>query len=424
MKINKKLLWIYILSGAIYFTQGIEGLPSLSLFFYMKETLHFTPEKIMYLSSIISLAWLVKPLIGYIVDNYLTKKAWIISSLIGSVIISGWLGFSSWMPVILIIVMASMASWNAAVRDVSVDGIMCVEGKKTNSCDRIQAIQWTSITIASILVSLAGGYIADHFNYKIAYLSLVPIYLIILGIVSKYKNKSKKQYINHDLNKETLPSCGRCINRTKCEFHNINLCSNYKKEKVRILETICSYRELINNKKFIYTCLFIFLYNFAPGFGTPLMFIERDVFKWSGTFMGIMGAIISALGIIGSVLYFKFGRKINIEKCLFWSVFIGALNTLCYLYFTPISAIIYGTIFSVIGMFIFLNIMTFMAQSSIPGKEATSFALLCSVNNLSGTCSTLVGAWLYPLIGLKYLIIVSACASFICIPLIRKLEIK
>jgi predicted MFS family arabinose efflux permease len=140
--------------------------------------------------------------------------------------------------------------------------------------------------------------------------------------------------------------------------------------------------------------------------------------------MGILGAITSTVSIVGALLYFKFGRKINIEKCLFWSVFVGALTTLSYLYFTPISAIIYGIVYSIIGMFIFLNIMTFMAQSTIPGKEATSFALLCSINNLAGTTSSLSGAYLYPKIGLQWLIVASALTSFACLPLIKKLEIK
>jgi predicted MFS family arabinose efflux permease len=280
-------------------------------------------------------------------------------------------------------------SLTTAIRDVAVDGIMCVEGKDNNCCDKIQTIQWTALTIAGIIVSLIGGYIADKFNYKFAYLCLIPFYLIIISIVLRYRT--------------TVPE-----NRTR----------------VHILETICSYKELFTNKQFLLACLFIFLYNFAPGFGVPLQFIERNSFGWSYSFMGTLGAITSAVGIIGSVLYFKFGRKINIEKCLFWSVFFGAITTLCYLYFTPISAIVYGIVFSVIGMFIFLNVMTFMAQRTIPGKEATSFALLCSVNNLAGTASTFTGAYLFPKIGLQPLIIVAALTSFLCLPLIKKLQIK
>jgi predicted MFS family arabinose efflux permease len=389
MKINKKLLWIYLLSSAIYFTQGIEGLPGLSLFFYLKEKLGFTPEKIMYIGSITGLAWLIKPLWGYLCDNFLSNKKWIILSLLGSINIAFYFGLSSLLPLSLLVILLSLASFNAALRDVSVDGIMCIDGKETNTCDKIQAIQWTSITVASILVGLGGGYIADHFTYKVGYLCLIPIYLLIMSIVLRYRT--------------TVPR-----NRTS----------------VHILKTICSYKELFVNKGFLIACLFLFLYKYNPSFGTPLSFIERDVFKWSGQWMGTLGAIVSCFEILGAIIFFKMCKKINIKKWLYISVFLGAITTLFYLKFTPITAIIYGILFSVLGMFIHLIVMSWMAKTTLPGKEATSFALLCSISNLAGTSSSLSGAFLFPKIGLQPLIIVSALTSFLCLPLIKKLEIK
>ena len=413
MKINNKLLWIYILSASVYFTQGIEGLPGLSLFFYLKEKLHLSPSTIMYLSTITGIAWLIKPIQGFLCDNYLSKKTWIILSLLGSILISFYLGLIAFLPLTILIALMALGSFNATIRDVANDGIMCVEGKEAGECGSIQAIQWTSITFAGIITGLVGGYIADHYSYKVGYLALIPIYLIIMGTVMKYRTT-----------KISTDSCKKCNHYECCDLSDYGICTYYKKEKNKLWESICSYKELFTNKPFLFACLFIFLYNFAPGFGTPLMFIERDSFHWSGTFMGILGAITSIVSIGGSILYFKFGKKLNVRKCLVWSVFIGAVTTLCYLYFTPVSAIIYGIVFSFIGMFIFLNIMTLMASSTITGKEATSFALLCAINNLAGTASTLSGAWLYPLVGLKPLIIIASLTSFICLPLIRKLEIK
>ena len=281
MKITKKLFWIYLLSSAIYFTQGIEGLPGLSLFFYLKEKLGFTPEKIMYIGSITGLAWLIKPLWGYLCDNFLSNKKWIILSLLGSISIAGYFGLSSLLPLSLLVILLSLASFNAALRDVSVDGIMCIDGKETNTCDKIQALQWTSITIASIVVGLGGGYIADHFTYKIGYLCLIPVYLVIIGIVLRYRSTVQK-------------------NRT-C---------------IHVLETICSYKELFVNKGFLIACLFLFLYKYNPSFGTPLSFIERDVFKWSGQWMGSLGAIVSCFEILGAIIFFRMCKKINIKKWL------------------------------------------------------------------------------------------------------------
>jgi hypothetical protein len=419
MKINKKLLWIYLLSGAIYFTQGIEGLPGLSLFFYLKETLGFTPERIMYIGAITGLAWIIKPIWGYLCDNFLTNKKWIVFSLLSSIGIAGYFGLSSITPLALIIILLSLANFNSALRDVSVDGIMCIDGKETNTCDKIQAVQWISITIAAIIVGLAGGYVADHFSFKIGYLLLIPIYFLIIEIVLKYRTT---------ITKNPEPSCISCRYFEKCGGSKYNICDVYKCEMYKynhnILQTIVSYKELFINKKFLIVCLFLFLYKFSPSFGTPLSFIERDVFKWSGQWMGILGAIVSCFEILGAIIFFKLCKKIDVQKWLYISVFLGAVTSLCYLYFTPTTAVIYGILFSVLGMFIHLIIMGFMANSTLPGKEATSFALLCSINNLAGTASGLAGAFLFPKIGLQWLIIVSALTSFACLPLIAKLNIR
>ena len=416
MKISKKLIWLYILSAAIYAVQGCESLPSVAMFAYLKEHLNLSPEKIMYIGSIITIPWLIKPLFGYFIDQYLSKKLWIIISLAGSIIISLCFSLSPFLSIPFIIVISMLGSYFTATRDIANDGLACVEGKENNTCDIFQNVQWTSITIAGIVVSLAGGYIADHFSYKLAYLCLIPVYLGIMSIILKYQSKSPTSH--------TVESCVNCKHYECCDLSGSHWCQSYKRQKDSLWETICSYKELFTNKSFLLGLLFIFLFNFSPSFGVPLSYIERDLFKWSWTFMGILGAITSGVSIIGSLLYFKYGRQINIVKCLFWAILLNAISTLCYLYFTPYSAIIYGILFSITGMFVFLIIMTFMAQSSIKGKEATSFALLCSVNNLAGTCSSLAGAYLLPKIGLQPLIILAAATSFLCLPLISKLGLK
>jgi hypothetical protein len=128
--------------------------------------------------------------------------------------------------------------------------------------------------------------------------------------------------------------------------------------------------------------------------------------------------------ILGAMLYYKYSRKINIVKWLYWSVFLGALTSLSYLYYTPVTAVAYDVIYSLIGMFIFLMVMDFMARNTMKGLEATSFALLCSISNLALVSSNLSGAWLLPLIGLKGLIIMSALTSFLCLPLIKKIKVS
>jgi hypothetical protein len=379
---NKKLFWIFALSGAVYFTQGIEGLPSQGLFYYLKETLHFSPEKIMFLGSLTTLAWMVKPLIGYIIDHAFTKRCWIFISLGLDIIFVLFIGLMQ-MPLIFLVALLAVNSACAAFRDVAVDGIMCVEGKIYQVTGKIQSIQWISILVAGLFTGIGGAYIAEKWDYRIGFLCLVPIYLLVALPAYFYKEEAgKKDYSS----------------------------------------LFVDLRKLFSDKKLLIIGLFIFLYKYAPSFGTPLAFIQRDAFKWGKIWIGTLGTISTVCGVIGALLYYRFSQKINLKKWLYISVFLGAVTTLSYLYYTPVTAIAYDVIYSVLGMFIFIMVMDFMARHSVKGLEATSFALLCSINNLSGVAGNLSGAFLLPHIGLKWLIVLSALTSFLCLPLIRKIE--
>lgn len=377
---KKQLLWIYILSALVYFGQGIGSLPGSAFFFYLKEDLFYDEQKIMYLTSIIGLAWLIKPIWGSLIDNLgLSKKWWMLCSIIVSGLLAFTLGFVQ--NLTLTIIGMIMLSTSAAVRDVAADAIMCVQGKKHKITGKLQSIQQIAITGASLLTGVAGGWIADHYSYQFAYLLLVPIFIAMACVAWQYKEDDKQ------------------VIKSSNFFKNIWF--------------------VLKDKNLLLVCLFLFLYEFSPSIGTPLSFIDRDVFGWSRTFIGVLSSISAEASIIGACLYYKFSKKIDLKKWLPRTVFIGFLTTLCYLWYTPITAIVYGILFVILGSFIRLMMLDFMAQRTKDGYEAISFALLCSVINLANTCNGFVGGWLFPIVGLQYLIIISAVGSFLCLPILR-----
>ena len=379
---NKKLFWIFALSSAVYFTQGIEDLPAQGLFYYLKETLNFSPEKIMLIGSLTTFAWLVKPLIGYLIDNLFSKRAWIFISLVLDIVFVLFLGLMQ-LPLFILVALLIVTSGNAAFRDVAVDGIMCVEGKKYQATGKIQSIQWVSILIAGLFTGIGGAFIAQKWGYRAGFLCLIPVYLLV-----------------------GLPAYFYQEERTEKKYSTL----------------FTDLKKLFSDKKILIIGLFIFLYKYSPSFGTPLFFIQRDSFKWTKMWIGTLGTISTVFGVIGALLYYKFSQKINIKQWLYYSVLLGGLTTLSYLYYTPVTAVAYDVVYSFLGMFIFLMILDFMARHSVQGLEATSFALLCSINNLSGVASNLSGAFLLPLVGLSWLIVLSAFTSFLCLFLINKIE--
>jgi len=336
----------------------------------------------MFLGSLTTFAWLVKPLLGYLVDHAFSKRCWIFISLVLDIVFVLFLGLMH-MPLVFLVVLLALNSSGAALRDVAVDGIMCVEGKKSQTTGKIQSIQWISILVAGLFTGIGGAFIAEKWDYKIGFLCLVPVYLLV-GLPTFF----------------------------------------YKEEpgEKRYTSLLADLKVLFSDKKILIIGLFIFLYKYSPSFGTPLFFLQRDAFKWGKMWIGTLGTISTVCGVAGSLLYYKFSQRINIKKWLYVSVFLGALTTLSYLYYTPVTAVVYDIVYSFLGMFIFLMVMDFMARHSVSGLEATSFALLCSINNLAGVSSNLSGAFLLPVVGLKWLIVLSAVTSFLCLPLIRRIE--
>jgi len=336
----------------------------------------------MIIASLTTFAWLVKPLIGYVIDNSLSKRVWIFISLFLDIIFVLFLGLMQ-MPLIFLLALLVLNSGNAAFRDVAVDGIMCVEGKKYQATGKIQSIQWASLLVAGLITGIGGGFIAEKWGYKAGFLCLIPVYLLVgLPAYFYHEEQTEKKY-------STL---------------------------------LADLKKLFSDKRILIIGLFIFLYKYSPSFGTPLFFIQRDSFKWGKMWIGTLATISTLFGVVGSLLYYRFSQKINIKRWLYYSVFLGAVTTLSYLYYTPVSAVIYDLFYSFLGMFIFLMVMDFMARHSVKGLEATSFALLCSINNLSGVAGNLSGAFLLPRVGLQWLIILSALTSFLCLPLIRRIE--
>jgi hypothetical protein len=385
---NNKIFWIYGLSALCYFIQGIESLPSLSLFAYFKDVLHYSPDKQMFIRSILHLAWFPKILWGFCIDNYFSRKIWITISIIIDIITVMVLGLWS-LPLIFLITFMSLNAMDSAIRDVAVDGTMCIEGKKYRITGKIQSIQWIFVTIPAIISGLLGGYLADNFNYKIAFLCLIPFYLLMFIPVYFYREER--------------------VIRTK----------------EKIIDTIKKYKIIFKNKGFLWACIFLFLYKFNPSFGTPLEYIQSNGFKWSYSFMGLLTTISSVISIIGALIYYKVSKKIEIIKWLKISVFLGAITSLSYLYYTPFTALLYLVLYSFIGMAVHLLMLDFLAQSTINGLEATTFALLCGISNLSTFwASEYTGSLLYPIIGLNWLIVVSSFTSFLCLFIVPKLIIK
>ena len=172
--------------------------------------------------------------------------------------------------------------------------------------------------------------------------------------------------------------------------------------------------------------LFLFLYSFAPGFGTPLYYFMTDELKFPQSYIGVLGAIASAGWIAGALVHRFLLRGMSSKALLNLSIVLGTLSVASFLLLAdPVTAAIVNFTNGVALMIATIASLTLAADHCPRRAEGFAFAGLMSIMNLAELASSTVGAWLYDHVfdgRLGPLIIVSAASmafTLLLVPLLR-----
>ena len=383
--------FLYFIASLVHFSQGISGLVNQPLYYYLRESLGLSVSRIMYLTSLTTIPWMLKPLYGFLSDllpinSYHRKPYIIISALICSIMAFA-IGFSPTLSLPLLIVFLFSYSIGQAGDNVAINGFVVEEGNRTNTVGKLQSLQWGSLAVAEILTGVAGGYLSIKYSYHISYL-LIAIFPAMIAIATIFLKESKAV-------------------------------TNTKSKLLGIKEFFSS----LKNKQLLLASLFLFLFWFSPSIGTPLMDRMRSI-GLSKMFIGWIGTIGSIFSMIGAAIYFKVSTKIDMKKWLYYSVIFSTIATFAYLYTTKESLMVYDVLFSITGQFVQLLMLGLMARTCPKGCEATVFALITSIVNFGGSMSNVAGAKLFDMFGFNGLVIISGIATALCLVFIPFLQIE
>jgi MFS family permease len=371
-----------------YANQGITSLPSQALYYLTRETWGLSITMISTISWIIGLAWYLKIVFGYLVDNVIIRGKRNTYYLTGSyiVLISCYLYIIAFgLTVASIIITGLVINICIALSDVAVDREMVIAEKKHNLKGRLQSIQWTSLGVVGLAVSLGGAWIAHkfpaHMDYKIAYTLSLILPVIMLIYLYKY--------------------CKEKIIRAP---------------KIKFKDTLKKNIGKLKNKRLIIGLLFIAFFQFSPSFGMALLAEAREALGIDKLFLGYLGATGTVLGVIGYILYYKWAYKFPLKKLLYFMIILTALDNICYLYIpNKWFLLIYSLMFSAFSGITFMTFLTFFVKIIPKGSEAFFYALVTSVSNFCGRLSGVFGGVIYDNWGYSATVIISAITTLLCL---------
>jgi MFS family permease len=403
MTSKAKLLIIFAL---VYFfsPNGLSSLPNQPIAYLLKEVLKLTATQAAYFSALAILGWAIKPLWGFISDNFpifgsRRKSYLIIVSLLAGL---GWLllALTHNYTVGLLLVILTLSSFAYAFQDVVTDAHMIEMGKKENALTEFQSIQWLAVSVAQIITGFVGGLLAAKLSYQINF-SIAMLFPLIVALFAVFLIRE--------------PATGKF---SLLSGENLAV-QNFKKS--------------FFNKEFLLIAIFLFLWNFSPSFGVPFFYYRVDELHFSKIFIGILASVAALGSALGAILFKFISIKVNFKKLLIFSILIAGLGTFFSLiYLAPfiknnellakIISVADGIIWGSLGMIAFLTMLTFAAQKTVTMIAGTMFAFFTAVINLGTMTSQALGGFLYEKIGLAPLIIVSGITSLLILVLVPFLK--
>jgi MFS family permease len=379
---------LFVFFAAVYVVQGVAepkaGLATQPIFFLLKDEMRLSAAETAAFFALIGIAWNVKPLYGLLSDlvpllGYRRRSYLLLTTAVAAL---GWLALGM-LPAYgwgLTLAILGLTGLGLAFTDVLCDAVMVEEGKARGLTARFQSIQWAAIYGASLLAGIGGGYLSAHVAYNRTFL-LVALFPALSFAASAW-----------------------AVHEPRTRF-----------DRATVRATAAALRRGVRSRPLWRAAAFILLWNFSPSFGVPLEYHMVDTLGITKIQLGVLASLGSGAAMLGAVVFGRYATRLALRPLLNLAVAIGVAGTLAYYglvgWWSAVALTLTVSFVSAVALLATLD----LAARAVPRHaEGTFFAALMSVSNLGSTGGEWVGGQLYALIGLPWLIAVSAAATAAC----------
>lgn len=356
---------VFLIAMGIFITTMGQpmSLGSLKFRLLLKDELGLKVDSVATFGAIAAFAWYLKPLAGILSDSFplfgTRRRGYLLlSSLLAGLL---WLLLAA-VPRTYISLLAIVVVINACMVMAStvVGGLLVEQGQRFQATGRLSSLRLLLINLTSIVTGPIAGYLASRKLGLTAgvgavmLLSLVPATCFIL-------HEPRQAHTNT---------------------------GNYRAAMRELLL-------LFRAHSLLSAAGMLLLVSIAPGFGTPLLFYQTDTLHFSDQFIGNLGAISGAVGLLGSVVYALVCRRMKLRQLLVFGIVCNVISTLFYLgYRSREAALFIEGAAGLVSTLAQLPLFDLAARATPRGSEGLGYALMMSVWNIGNAASDVFGSWL------------------------------
>ena len=342
-----------------------------------------TPAEVAALTGITALPWIIKPVFGFISDGLpifgYRRRPYLI--------LSGFLGCASWLALATLVNDAFSAtliilftSFSVAISDVIVDSLI-VERAREESLSQsgsLQSLSWGASALGGLLTAYFSGLLLQHLTSNQVFEITATFPLIVSAVAW-------------------------LISEEKIDREDPEAISPVKSQIKQLWGAV-------KQKQVWLPIAFLFTWQATPTADSAFFFFSTNELGFEPEFLGRVRLVTSFASLVGIFLFQRYLKNVPFRKILGWSTVIAAvlgMTTLLLVTHTNRALGIGDRWFSlgdsliltVVGQITWMPVLVLSARLCPKGVEATLFALLMSIWNLSGLLSHELGALLTSWLG-------------------------
>lgn len=360
----------------VYFVQGILGVASLGVTFFLKDELRLSPTEVAAFLGIAALPWSVKPLYGFISDGvpilgYRRRPYLVLSGILGS---AAWVSMATVVHSLIAAVGAlALSNLSVAFSDVIADSVIVERARiePLGKAGSLQSLAWGTSALGGLIGAYFSGFLLEHFSTRSVFGITAIFPLVVSGVAWLITEEQVIQVFN--------PSS--------------------------VWNSVQEIRKAISQKAILLPTAFIFIWHSTPKAEFALFFFTTNELNFDPEFLGKVRLVTSVAALIGVWLFQRFLKTIPFRQLFGWTIVFSTLLGMTMLVLVTHTNRALGIddhwfsigdslTLTIMGQIAWMPVLVLGARLCPPGVEATFFALIMSVNNLAGLLSGEFGALL------------------------------
>jgi len=384
--------------SALLFFNGIgdpTGLVSVPILFILKDRLHAGPKGVALFEAITLIPAYAAVAFGLLRDRWnpfgWRDRGYLALAAPCAVVCYLWLAavplnYSTLLGGIL----AAMIAYQ--MLDAATHALVTVVAQRETVTGKLSALTETMETLVSIVSVLAGGWMASRLAPKVVFRLAACL---------------------------TLPIFLQAFWRPAAVFPK-NLLVNSGQESGSLRALL---RRLIpQGRKLWLVAVILVLYNFSPGWGTPLFYYLTTKLHLSSGSFGVCRAVQYGGVLVATTFYGTACGRLPLSQLLFRTIAINILPGFLYLLIrgTP-GAIIVSAVVGLVSGFATVAVFDLLMRCCPQGLEGVGTALGHSAFGVAGAFGDVLGAAVYARGGFALCLVMDAVATALILPLLRQL---